>query len=175
MNNRTRREHLVSDGTHIPGTVGLITPEEAMDKVHAWTASRVVGERAATRLEILAAFGVHLGNSAASREITVDLAWRDPSCVELTVAWSPSRDRAADDPEPYVADALTVLTEEWTLHSTPRAAELVCVVKDTGNTDRSEWSETEAGLILEFEEPEAGAPPRFALGDGRRGMASRKA
>ncbi|TDC53290.1 hypothetical protein E1212_06385 [Jiangella ureilytica] len=171
MNNHTRGDYGVHDGTPSPGTVELITPQEAMDKVHAWTDSRVVGERAATHLEILAAFGVHLGMSASSREITVNLAWRDPSCVELTIAWSPSHNGPVDDPEPYVADALTVLTKEWSLHHTRHTAELVCVVEDNENADRSDQAEAEAGLIFEVDEPEAGAPSRSALGRGRRRVA----
>ncbi|MBB5790351.1 hypothetical protein [Jiangella mangrovi] len=145
--------------TNHPRPDFVVHPEDAMAKVQAWTDSRVVGERAATRLEILAAFGVHLGLSASSREITVDLGWRDPSCVELTIAWSPSRDGAADDPEPYVADALTVLTKEWTLHDTRHAAELVCIVEDTGSDDRSDQAEA----------------ARAALTDGRRRMAPQTA
>ncbi|WP_152691149.1 hypothetical protein [Jiangella alkaliphila] len=111
-----------------------------MDKVHAWTDSRVVGERAATRLEILAAFGVHLGMSARPREITVGLAWRTPVCVELTIAWSPSGN-GPGDPDPPVADALTVLTKEWSLDHTGDTAELVCIVEDTGNAGRSDQTD----------------------------------
>lgn len=137
MSHRTLPGSAVHDGTHPPGAVDPITPEEAMDKVHAWTDSRVVGERATTRLEILAAFGVHLSMSARPGQITVELAWRDPACVELTIAWSTSGG-GPDRPDPPIADALTVLTKEWFLVHTDDTAELVCVVEDTGDAGRGD-------------------------------------
>jgi hypothetical protein len=160
MNDHTGHSSAVHDGTYPHGTVELITPEEAMDKVHAWTNSRVVGKCAATRLEILAAFGVHLGVSACSREITVDLAWRDPVCVELTIAWSPSRNGPVDDPAPPVVEALTVLTKEWALHHTRHATELVCVVEDTGDVGRGYESEGAPARPFAAGEPEVEASAR---------------
>ena len=171
MNNPTRRDYIAHGGPHAPGTVEPITSEAAMDKVRTWTDSRVVGERAATRLEILAAFGVHLGISASSTEISVDLAWHDPSCVKLTIRWKASHNGPVDDPEPYVVDALTVLTKEWSLHHTRHTAELVCVVEDAEGDDRSDQAEAETGVIFEVEEPEAGSPALTALGHGRRRLA----
>lgn len=130
MSHHTLRGSTVHDETHPTGAVDPITPEEAMDKVHAWTDPRVVGERATTRLEILAAFGVHLSMPARPRQITVELAWRDPACVELTISWSTSGN-GPDRPDPPIVDALTVLTKEWFLVHTDDTAELVCVVEDT--------------------------------------------
>lgn len=106
-----------------------LTPEEAMEQVRRWTDSRVVGEHAANRLEILAAHGVHVALSNVPGEILVKMAWRTPTCVELTVMWTLGS-FLPREPAPYVADKLTDLATSWRFRNTATGAQLVCLVED---------------------------------------------
>ncbi|GGR59658.1 hypothetical protein J2S40_000964 [Nocardioides luteus] len=107
----------------------LLTPDQAMSQVRAWTDSRVVGERAADRLEVLAAFGIHVALSNLPGEIWVKLAWRTPTRVELTTLWTLTAMPAAA-PEPYIAEKLTDLAGSWSFLERPGGASLVCEVED---------------------------------------------
>lgn len=107
----------------------LLTPEEAMAQVHSWTTSRVVGQRAASMLEVIAALGVHVAGADAPAEILIKLAWRTPTCVELTVSWTLVAFEPRQ-PEAYVADRLSDLATSWTFVKTESGARLVCLVED---------------------------------------------
>lgn len=116
----------------------LLTPDQAMSQVRAWTDSRVVGDRAANRLEVLAAFGVHVAVSNLPGEIWVKLAWRTPTRVELATGWTLTALPAAG-PEPYIAEKLTDLASSWSFQGRTGSACLVCEVEDspgTGETQR---------------------------------------
>ncbi|GGU11811.1 hypothetical protein [Nocardioides albus] len=110
-------------------TLELLTPDQAMSQVRAWTDSRVVGDRAANRLEVLAAFGVHVAISNLPGEIWVKLAWRTPTRVELSTIWTLTSMPAAA-PEPYVAEKLTDLAGSWSFQERVGGASLVCEVED---------------------------------------------
>ena len=110
-------------------TTQLLTPEEAMAQVHAWTTSRVVGKHAASMLEVVAALGVHVAGADAPAEILIKLAWRTPTCVELTITWTLGT-FLPRPPEAYVADRLDDLTSSWTFTETATGARLVCLVED---------------------------------------------
>ncbi|SFC48959.1 hypothetical protein SAMN04487968_10746 [Nocardioides terrae] len=108
----------------------LMTPDEAMELVRAWTESRVVGAKAATTLEILSALGLRIMMSAWPEQITMALRWSDPVTVELTVRCTrrlPGLDLA---PEPHLADCLSALADRWVFRHSPGAAHLVCTVED---------------------------------------------
>ncbi|TQL69314.1 hypothetical protein FB381_3219 [Nocardioides albertanoniae] len=120
--------HPVADVAGTP-TAELLTPEEAMAQVHAWTTSRVVGKHAASMLEVLAALGVHVAGADAPAEILIKLAWRTPTCVELTTAWTLGA-FLPRPPEAYVADRLSDLATSWTFARTANGAKLVCLVED---------------------------------------------
>ena len=109
----------------------LLTPEEAMEQVYSWTTSRVVGKHAASMLEVLAALGVHLAVADSPAEILIKLAWRSPTCVELTVAWTLGT-FLSSPPEAYVADRLSDLATSWSFATTATGARLVCLVEDEG-------------------------------------------
>ena len=107
----------------------LLTPEDAMAQVHAWTTSRVVGRHAASMLEVLAALGVHVAGADLPAEILIKLAWRTPTCVELTISWTNAA-FAPRQPEAYVADRLSDLATSWTFAATGSGARIVCLVED---------------------------------------------
>jgi hypothetical protein len=107
----------------------LLTPDQAMSQVRAWTDSRVVGDRAANRLEVLAAFGIHVAVSNLPGEIWVKLAWRTPTRVELATVWTLTSTPAAA-PEPYIAEKLSDLASSWTFQERLGGASLVCEVED---------------------------------------------
>ncbi|NGN92718.1 hypothetical protein G5C66_08210 [Nocardioides sp. KC13] len=113
---------------------GLLTPDQAMSQVRAWTDSRVVGDRAANRLEVLAAFGVHVAVTNLPGEIWVKLAWRTPTRVELATVWTLTSMPAAA-PEPYIAEKLTDLASSWTFQERAGGAGLVCEVEDSPEAD----------------------------------------
>ena len=113
---------------------GLLTPDQAMSQVRAWTDSRVVGDRAANRLEMLAAFGVHVAVSNLPGEIWVKLAWRTPTRVELSTIWTLTTVPAAG-PEPYTAEKLTDLAGSWSFQGRAGGASLVCEVEDAPGSD----------------------------------------
>ncbi|WP_328531634.1 hypothetical protein OG984_11075 [Nocardioides sp. NBC_00368] len=116
---------------------GLLTPDQAMSQVRAWTDSRVVGDRAANRLEVLAAFGVHVAASSLPGEIWVKLAWRTPTRVELSTVWTLTSMPAAT-PEPYIAEKLTDLTSSWSFQERAGGASLVCEVEDPPGSDETQ-------------------------------------
>lgn len=107
----------------------LLTPEQAMNQVHAWARSRVVGTHATNMLEVLAALGVHVALASCPAEILVKLAWRTPTCVELTVAWTLGT-FLPREPEPHIADRLGDVATAWSFHTTTTGAKLVCLVED---------------------------------------------
>lgn len=107
----------------------LLTPEEAMAQVHSWTTSRVVGKHAASMLEVLAALGVHVAVADTPAEILIKLAWRTPTCVELTITWTLGT-FLPRPPEAYVADRLSDLATSWSFAKTATGAKLVCLVED---------------------------------------------
>ncbi|MFE4001112.1 hypothetical protein ACFX43_20235 [Nocardioides sp. YIM B13467] len=109
--------------------VDLLTPDQAMSQVRAWTDSRVVGDRAANRLEVLAAFGVHVAISNLPGEIWVKLAWRTPTRVELATVWTLTSMPAAA-PEPFIADKLTDLASAWSFQHRAGGASLICEIED---------------------------------------------
>lgn len=113
----------------------LMTPDDAMAVVRAWTESRVVGAAASTTLEILAAFSVRILMAAWPKQIDVALAWSDPVTVELTVSCSPYAGGLEDGPNAHLADCLSDLSDGWTFHHTPEAAYLVSTVEDRGADD----------------------------------------
>lgn len=107
----------------------LLTPEGAMNQVHAWTTSRVVGKHAANMLEVLGALGVHVALANNPDDISVKLAWRTPTTVEITIAWVLGTSLGRE-PAPYVADKISDLATSWSFHDTPAGAKLVCLVED---------------------------------------------
>lgn len=115
----------------------LLTPDEAMSQVRAWTDSRVVGDRAANRLEVLAAFGVHVAVSNLPGEVWVKLAWRTPTRVELSTVWTLTTMPAAG-PEPYIADRLTDLADSWSFQGRTGGASLICEVEDSPGADQGQ-------------------------------------
>jgi hypothetical protein len=115
----------------------LLTPDEAMSQVRAWTDSRVVGDRAANRLEVLAAFGVHVAISNLPGEIWVKLAWRTPTRVELSTVWTLTSMPAAA-PEPFIADKLTDLASAWSFQDRMGGASLICEVEDPPGSDETQ-------------------------------------
>lgn len=117
--------------------VDLLTPDQAMSQVRAWTDSRVVGDRAANRLEVLAAFGVHVAVSNLPGEIWVKLAWRTPTRVELTTLWTLTTMPAAG-PEPYIAEKLTDLAGSWSFQGRTGGASLVCEVEDAPEPEETQ-------------------------------------
>ncbi|NYI76434.1 hypothetical protein [Nocardioides panzhihuensis] len=117
-------------------TFDLLTPDQAMNQVRAWTDSRVVGDRAANRLEVLAAFGIHVALSNLPGEIWVKLAWRTPTRIELSTIWTLTS-MPASAPEPYVAEKLTDLAGSWSFHERVGGASLVCEVEDPPRPDEA--------------------------------------
>lgn len=119
------------------GAADLLTPDQAMSQVRAWTDSRVVGDRAANRLEVLAAFGIHVAVSNLPGEIWVKLAWRTPTRVELSTVWTLTSMPAAG-PEPYIAEKLTDLASAWSFQGRIGGASLISEVEDPPGSDEAQ-------------------------------------
>jgi hypothetical protein len=112
-----------------------MTPDEAMAHVRSWTDSRVVGAKAATTLEILAALGLRIAMNTWPDHISVQLRWSDPITVELTVSSWPSVHAIDEGPEPHLADCMSELANGWSFSHNAGVARLVCRVEDHGTDD----------------------------------------
>lgn len=105
-----------------------LDPESARRLAHRWGEDRMLPAEVSATLADLAALGVQLALVSWPTLVELDLDWRGPDQVTVSVGWRPSQQGDDDTPPEIVGEIFDDLTVEWSLEHGAAHTSLLLVV-----------------------------------------------